>query len=696
MMDMSQYLGIFIDEAKEHVQSMNQGLLALEKEPENDSFIEQVFRAAHTLKGMSATMGFEAIAELTHAMENILDKIRHQEIRVTPESMDTLFKCLDTLEEFLTAVSSGDEHYPEVGALIADLQNHLAGKAPVAAATETVTVAPSPEVESKEQLEQIPLSQQEWAEVQEEVEKGLNPLRIRVALDENCILKSARAYLVIRNLEERGQIVKSVPPIPDLEEERFDLQFDLIYLSYLNQDEIQAILQHVSEISKVEIELLSLPPQTETAAEKAKAGAKSGKQVDTELHHTDSGHKNKIRQTVRVDIEKLDGLMNLVAELVINRARLAQIGVQSQTGVFNETIGELAQITTDLQSLVMKARMVPIDQVFNRFPRMVRDLARELNKEINLEIEGADTELDRSVVDEIGDPLVHLLRNAADHGIESPEERVRAGKPRAGTVKLMARHEGNQVVVELSDDGAGINFAKIRNKAVAKGMITEEEANSLNDEESSKLLFRSGFSTADRVTDVSGRGVGLDVVASKIGALNGTVELESVFGQGSVFVIKLPLTLAIIQALLVRVGQDEVYAIPLENIEEIIKIKDNDFKTVQGQTYILYRGQVIPSIDLSQLFQVPIPAQRDGDNRIMVVIKAAGRRVGLLVDDLIGQQEIVIKSLDNLIKNVQGFAGAAILGDGTVSLILDVLEVANMQKQMAREPRVPSLIAAGE
>ena len=507
---------------------------------------------------------------------------------------------------------------------------------------------------------------------------------------------SPRAYLVIRNLEERGQIVKSVPPVPDLEEERFDLQFDLIYLSYLNQDEIESILQHISEINKVEIELLAIPTQAKATANKTNAGVESGKQLDMEHHHTDSAHKSKIRQTVRVDIEKLDGLMNLVAELVINRARLAQIGVQSQTGVFNETIGELAQITTDLQSLVMKARMVPIDQVFNRFPRMVRDLARELNKEINLEIEGADTELDRSVVDEIGDPLVHLLRNAADHGIESPEDRVRTGKPRAGTIKLAARHEGNQVVVELSDDGAGINFAKIRNKAVVKGMITEEEANSLTDEESSKLLFKSGFSTADKVTDVSGRGVGLDVVASKIGALNGTVDLESVPGQGSIFVIKLPLTLAIIQALLVRVGQDEVYAVPLENIEEIIKIKDNDFKTVQGQTYILYRGQVIPSIDLSQMFQVPNQAQRDGDNRIMVVIKAAGRRVGILVDDLIGQQEIVIKSLDDLIKNVQGFAGAAILGDGTVSLILDVLEVANMQKRLAREAKVTNLIAAGE
>ncbi|MBO8126808.1 MAG: chemotaxis protein CheA [Firmicutes bacterium] len=704
-MDTSQYLGIFVDEAKEHIQNMNEGLLALEQDPEDESTIEVIFRAAHTLKGMSATMGFDSIAELTHAMENVFDKIRHAEIKVTPETMDTLFKCLDSLEEFLAKVANGEEDYPDVEGLISDLQARLEGRAEAAAIAEEDLAVPGAEeaddkarAEEAALLEPILLGADTLREMQEEVQKGLIPLQIKVTLDENCVLKSARAYLVIRNLEERGQIVKVVPPVEELEEEKFDLSFELVYLSYLNKPEVRSVIENISEIAAVDI--IEYP-----LADKAKAGAEADKpegsepsQVETdeykkETPHQDKGrdhkssplHKSKVRQTVRVDIEKLDGLMNLVAELVINRSRLAQIGVDNNQAIFNETIGELAQITTDLQSLVMKARMVPIDQVFNRFPRMVRDLSRELGKEINLVIEGAETELDRSVVDEIGDPLVHLLRNAADHGIEPPEERERLGKPRSGTIKLSARHEGNQVVVEISDDGAGIDYDKIRRKAVQKGFITEDEANNLTNEEAAKLLFKSGFSTAEKVTDVSGRGVGLDVVASKIQALNGTVDLESELGKGSTFTIKLPLTLAIIQALLVKLGKNEVYALPLENIEEIINITKDELKSVQGQKYILYRGQVIPAIDLSELFEVPDAVEHDQAKRTMVVIKAAGRRLGLMVDDLIGQQEIVIKSLDNLIKDVEGFAGAAILGDGTVSLILDVLEIAAIQKRLAKE-----------
>lgn len=690
-MDMSQYLGIFIDEAKEHVQAMNEGLLVLEKEPDNEAIIEQIFRAAHTLKGMSATMGFDSIAELTHAMENVLDKIRHAEIVVTPDSMDTLFKCLDTLEAFLEAVTNGEEDYPDVEELVADLQNHLEGEAKAQVAAVVEEELPQLAADNKPaDLEPIVLSTQETNELNEEAAKGLNPFRIRVTLEENCVLKSARAYLVIRNLEERGQIIKAVPSVEQLEEEDFELFFDLVYLSYLNRTEVRSIIENISEISSVEITDFQL--HTTHGAQGSGSQDKSAE--NREAQHQEhpareamqnGNHKSKVRQTVRVDIEKLDSLMNLVAELVINRSRLAQIGVESKTGAFNETISELAQITTDLQSLVMKARMVPIDQVFNRFPRMVRDLARELGKEIDLEIEGAETELDRTVVDEIGDPLVHLLRNAADHGVEVPEERERIGKPRAGTVRLSARHEGNQVVVQLTDDGAGLNYDKIRRKAVERGFLSAEEANNLTDDETAKLLFKSGFSTAEKVTDVSGRGVGLDVVSSKIGALNGTVDLESIPGQGSTFTIKLPLTLAIIQALLVKLGQDEVYALPLENIEEIININVTDLKSVQGQEYILYRGQVIPAIDLSQLFAVPNPVDRDDDKRTMVVIKSAGRRLGLMVDDLIGQQEIVIKSLDELIKEVEGFAGAAILGDGTVSLILDVLEISAIQKRIAKE-----------
>jgi two-component system chemotaxis sensor kinase CheA len=322
----------------------------------------------------------------------------------------------------------------------------------------------------------------------------------------------------------------------------------------------------------------------------------------------------------------------------------------------------------------MKARMVPIDQVFNRFPRMVRDLARELGKEINLVIEGHETELDRTVVDEIGDPLVHLLRNAVDHGVEAPDVRRTAGKNPAGEVRITARHEGNQVVVVVSDDGGGVDAARIKAKAVQKGIITAEEAGQMGEQEAYGLLFRSGFSTADKVTDISGRGVGLDVVTTKIQSLNGAVELQSKPGAGSQFIIKLPLTLAIIQALLVQLGSREVYALPLENIEEIIKVKQEALKSIQRAEYLLFRGQVIPVIRLGTLFATPDAggAQEEFD---VVVVKSGGRRLGLVVDQLLGQQEIVIKSLDSLLADVRGFAGATILGDGKVALILDVLSL---------------------
>lgn len=708
-MDMSQYLGIFIDEAKEHVQAMNEGLLALEQDPENEHTIEAIFRAAHTLKGMSATMGFETIAELTHAMENVLDKIRHHEIKVTPETMDTLFKCLDSLEAFLTAITTDETNLPEVEHLIAELQAHLEGNRPVrsevAAASEPALEADVPaEPVVEPEVNLIPLTERELEEMREEISKGLNPLQIKVSLDANCVLKSARAYLVIRNLEERGQIIKVIPSLNDLEEENFDRSFEVVFLSYLNLNEVRSIIEHISEIEKVEIVPYPVPmhaAQQKQPSEQAvsqqqpKQTQQQSKNGRAAKEQANNGvQKNKVRQTVRVDIEKLDSLMNLVAELVINRSRLAQIGIEIKSAVFNETIGQLAQITTDLQSLVMKARMVPIDQVFSRFPRMVRDLSRELGKEINLVIDGADTELDRSVVDEIGDPLIHLLRNAVDHGIEPPEVRERQGKPRVGRIHLSARHEGNQVVVEVSDDGAGINYEKIKRKAIQRGIISEEDAASLTNEEIAKLLFKSGFSTADKVTDVSGRGVGLDVVASKIQALNGTVDLESVPGQGSTFSIKLPLTLAIIQALLVKLGRSEVYALPLENIEEIINVSPKDLKMVQDQQYILYRGQVIPAVDLSVLFEVPDCCRQETEKRTMVVAKTAGRRIGLMVDDLIGQQEIVIKSLDQLLKGVEGFAGAAILGDGTVTLILDVLEIALIQRRLARKSQAEKELVA--
>lgn len=715
-MDMSQYLGIFLDEAREHLQAMNEGLLALETNPKDSAVIERVFRAAHTLKGMSATMGFQAVAELTHAMENVLDKFRQKQLEVKPDSMDCLFRCLDVLEAFTNAVAAGQETSLDPTVLIKDLQGLASAGAketnpakaakpakPAAAASPAAEAAASGDVELSAPA--LSPTQEELAILVEARRNAYRLYQVNVELDEQCILKSARAYLVIRNLEDQGQILHVQPSVEELEEEKFARIFSLLYVTRLMSDEVLGVVRSVSEISRVSVTAVAVegmsPPEVSEAQAEAAAtatvetvagagtavagGPEEEKPAAPEREKgaapaagavtapTTPGHQ-AVRQTVRVDIEKLDSLMNLVGELVINRSRLSQIGTQAKVAMLGETIEELARITTDLQGLVMKARMVPIDQVFNRFPRMVRDLARELGKEINLNIEGHETELDRTVVDEIGDPLVHLLRNAVDHGVEAPDVRRARGKNPVGEVRITARHEGNQVVVEVSDDGKGVDPAKVKAKAVERGVVTAEEAAQMSEQEANSLLFRSGFSTVEKVTDISGRGVGLDVVTNKIQSLNGTVELQSKPGAGSRFIIKLPLTLAIIQALLIQLGRREVYALPLENIEEIIKVTQDALKSLQRAEYLLFRGQVIPVIRLGTLFSTP-DAGGEQEELDVVVVKSGGRRLGLVVDQLLGQQEIVIKSLDSLLADVRGFAGATILGDGKVALILDVLSL---------------------
>ncbi|MCL4514599.1 MAG: chemotaxis protein CheA [Firmicutes bacterium] len=700
-MDTSQYLGIFLDESKEHLQLMNDGLLSLEKDPTHQESLENIFRAAHTLKGMSATMGFTEIAEFTHAIENVLDQLRHGKLTVTPETMDILFRCLDVLEDFVEDIAADRPSDQDITPLVASLQKLQGGSARDGSTQDGSAQTPAGEgaggrITGSESLAKVVLTDTERDFINQGAQRGEGAFYVFVQLQENCALKSARSYLVLRRMEENGEVIKTFPSSEELEAEKFDLSFAALYLTALNEEEIQTELMSVAEVAEVKVTSFDPAEEGWAPQEDAQQGEMSAAGVQAQTAEAGSvaavvaaaipqngqkqannGHSNgnhAIRQTIRVDIEKLDSLMNLVGELVINRSRLAQIGLAAKVAVLNEGIEELARITTELQGVVMKARMVPIDQVFNRFPRMVRDLARELGKEIELVIEGGETELDRTVVDEIGDPLVHLLRNAVDHGIESPDERRKLNKPAAGLVRLAAKHEGNQVVVQLTDDGHGIDLEKVRTKAINTGFLSAEEADEVDEEELMGLLFNAGFSTAEKITEVSGRGVGLDVVRSKIQALNGSVSVENEPGKGSVFTIKLPLTLAIIQALLVRVGADEVYALPLENIEEIVNIHVDSIKTIQHQEHLLFRGQVIPIFRMSTLFETPEPeAPKPYLN--VVVVRTGNKRYGLVVDRLIGQQEVVIKSLDSMFSQARGFAGATILGDGKVALILDVLNL---------------------
>ncbi|MZP30554.1 chemotaxis protein CheA [Heliobacterium undosum] len=698
-MDMSQYMDMFMEESREHLQALNQKILELEDNPQDLAILDEIFRSAHTLKGMSATMGFERIAELTHEMENVLSVLRGSQVNVNTAVVDLLFRCLDALESMVEVISSGEAGNTDISELVAQLRKAGQGQlADVAAAPKvrkpeavgvsepkqmveaTIPVLGGPEV-----LNAFEINQYDLTLLHEAQRKRFSAYHIQVELAPGCVMKSARAYMVFRNLEEIGEIIKSVPSAQELEDEKFDISFQVVIVTRQDEVSVRKTLDSIAEVRVKAITPLNIGDvriqegqETDVAAHSEKEqdavlandAAASGKARPAAGPGAQEVRKTKGSQTVRVDIERLDNLMNLVGELVINKTRLEQISTTSNLTELNETIEHIDRITTDLQNVVMKVRMVPIEQVFNRFPRMVRDLAKELGKEINLIVEGKETELDRTVIDEIGDPLVHLIRNAIDHGVEMPDIRRQKGKPVEAVVRLVAKHEGNNVIIEVEDDGRGMDPQVLRTKAVQKGLITAKEAEQLDDQGALNLIFMAGFSTAEKVSDVSGRGVGLDAVRTKIESLSGSVEIETKPNAGTKFKIRLPLTLAIIQALLVNVGE-EIYAIPLGTIDETTSIIPTQIKNVQSQEVVLLRGSVLPLVRLDKVLEVPKAAEAP-EELYVVVVRKGEKKAGLIVDSLIGQQEIVIKSPGKLLQGIGGIAGAAILGNGQVSLILDV------------------------
>lgn len=676
-MEVNQYMGMFLEESREHLQTLNRCLLELENEPSNLAILDEIFRSAHTIKGMSATMGFTTIAELTHEMENVLDLLRKAQLKADHVIVDVLFKCVDTLEQLIECVSNNQECDQDVKPLIAKLQTLANGSS----LQDTAKVEASSNPESTVGREVLKLDTTDSMMVQEAQKQGMNGYEITVSLKEGCLLKSARAYMVMRALEEIGEVIKCIPSVDELEKENFDFKFQVVIVSDREPEKIREILLSISEIEHVEVfpyDKISIAEQPVPALQStdpkpalAFQGDIKGITEQPASQQSPGDKKPKSGQSVRVDIERLDSLLNLVGELVINKTRLEQIGLTHRLNDLVETIELMDRITTDLQTVVMKVRMVPVGQVFNRFPRMVRDLSRDLKKEVNLIIQGEETELDRTVIDEIGDPLVHLLRNAIDHGIESPADRQAKGKNPVGEVKLIARHEGNNVIILVEDDGKGINPDVLKAKAVQKGLLTQAEADKLDNTEAIRLLFLPGFSTAETITDVSGRGVGMDAVKTKIEALGGMVDIETKVNEGSKFKIRLPLTLAIIQALLVKI-YEEIYAIPLSSIDSTINITTSDIKTIQNQEVILLRGQIIPIIRLAEKLNVPRKDTDSQDELFVVIVHMGNQRAGIIVDTLIGQQEIVIKSLGKLLAGIKVIAGATILGNGQVALILDV------------------------
>ena len=687
-MDVSQYLEIFLDESNEHLQTLSDQLIILEKEPDNSDTINEIFRAAHSLKGMAGTMGYKRMQNLTHDMENVFSEVRNGNMEVNSNLVDVLFQCLDALETYVdnireTQDEGTDDNEPIIKALNAFIASEGKGNAAPAAKKEEAPAATASAAPADDK--DMPLADFEKNAVNEALKKNLHVYKIKVSVDENCILKAARAFLVFKNLEGHGDIIKSEPSVQDIEDEKFDFDFSIIVVTEEKYDNIIALIKNVSEIKDAAGQEITQPfpeEQTEEAKEEKKetsavsqtakpAAAKPAAKKPASTGKT----SGSVSHTVRVDIEKLDVLMNLVSELIIAKNGLVSAShVEGDEAAalnqsFTEQIEYLERVTTNLHESVMKVRMMPIESVFSRFPRMIRDLNKKLGKKKELYMSGEDTELDRTVIDEIGDPIMHLLRNSADHGLESAEIRKERGKSEVGSIFLDAFQEGNNVVIEVRDDGNGIDTEKVKAKAVEKGTITQEQADVMTDKEAIDLLFRPSFSTAEKVTDVSGRGVGLDVVKSKIEALGGDVEVKTKYGEGSTFSIRLPLTLAIIQALMVKLG-DEKYAISLGSIETIEDIPVSDIKYVHAKEVIHLRGNVIPLIRLRDLLDVPGEPE-ESENITVVVVRKGDKQAGLVVDSLIGQMEIVIKSLGKYIRINKMISGATILGDGSVALIID-------------------------
>ncbi len=670
-MDMNQYLDMFIEESKEHLQFMNEHLLELEKNPDNKDLINEIFRIAHTLKGMSGTMGFSKIASLTHEMENLLDAVRSDKMVVCSELVDLLFSCFDALDEYINnIINNGSEGEQDSTELIQQLNDKLNGRNIIAS-----TNSPKKNEDSKKN----DLDEYVMNAIKSANSKGLNAYNLVITLSKSCLLKSARAFIVFNTLESYSEIIHSIPSTEDIEDEKFNLEFSLTLITEKTKEEIKNDILMISEIDKVEINEIAFKDIIDSEENQVfiedKEEIKTDKEEDFEatqnngpVAHEKKRATNIIGKTVRVDIDRLDNLMNLVSELIIIKTRLEDGGAIEKDNM-NEAIEYLERITTSLHDAVMKVRMVPIERVFNRFPRMVRDLAKELGKEIELEMTGEETEVDRTIIDEIGDPLIHLIRNSLDHGIESPEIRKERGKNAIGMLKLRAYPDGNNVVIELEDDGAGIDTDKVKRKAIERGLVTQAEAKELTEDKIIDLLFKPGFSTADSVSDVSGRGVGLDVVKSKIESINGIVEVETSYHKGSKFSIRLPLTLAIIQALLINI-REEIYAIPLSSIREITPVQSKEIRKVQNQEVVLFRNKTLPIIRLNEV--LGIHDSEDNEEIIMVVVRKGEKEAGLIVDKLIGQQEIVIKSLGKYLVGIPYLAGATILGNGKISLILDV------------------------
>ncbi|MEC5303285.1 chemotaxis protein CheA [Bacillus thuringiensis] len=663
-------LNIFFEESEEHLQSLNENVLVLEQNPADMDVVGEIFRSAHTFKGMSASMEFTEMADLTHKMENVLDEIRHGNIVVNADIIDVIFECIDNLEKMVADVQQGGMGNIDVVSTKQKLEALLNGN------VETPT----------EHVEQNHIDNDDAVSHE-----------VHITVEQQAILKAVRAIMCIEALQNVGNIQKTAPSIEEIEADAFGFEFTVFMDTDCSIEELKQVVLHVSEIEKVEVkqgepisrEVASkkvvtqevvqgeemLQPAVATQVELPIVATNQPTSAMPAKSTTKTKNAKVENRSIRVQLEKIERLMNMFEESVIERGRIDELAQTIQNKELIEHLNRLGDISKDIQNVLLNMRMVPIETVFNRFPRMVRMLAKDLGKKIDLQITGEDTEVDKIVIDEIGDPLVHLIRNAIDHGVETVEKRRDAGKNETGTIKLEAFHSGNHVVIQITDDGNGINKGKVLEKAIKNGVVTEADANRLTDREVFDLIFQPGFSTAEVVSDLSGRGVGLDVVKHTIHSLGGHLIIDSEEGKGSTFRIELPLTLSIIQSMLVQTN-DKRYALPLGNIVEAIRIKREDIQSLQGKDVLNYRNQIIEVKHLSTVFGEKTVdeafASYDGQMVPVLIVRNTHRSYGLIVNTIIGQREIVLKSLgDFFAESSNYFSGATILGDGRVVLILN-------------------------
>ena len=643
--DTEQYKELFIEEAKEHLQIITQSLLDLEKNPDNIEILNKIFRSAHTLKGSSGMMGFNDISELTHVMEDIFDELR-KGAKVSSNLIDVLFECVDALEARLTKLENGEDEPINISSLIKRLKECM----PKEKEGKTVKV--------KDNSIKIKATK--------ELRNGENLFIIHVKLSEDCVFKAARAFMILDSLEKIGKVVRSNPSKDEVEAGNFEsTDFEAVVATNYKMEKIKNTLRNIREIAKVEIKkFCDGSPE------------KEDKKFDTTPKDTREVEIGSVR-TVKVRTEQLDKLMNLVGELVINKIQLLKIASDYRLEPLKHCLSSIDRLTRELQDVVMQIRMVPIAQIFDRFPRLVRDLSRREGKKVNFIMKGREIEVDRTVLEEISEPLIHLLRNAIDHGIEPPDVRIKRGKPPEGTVKLIAERRRDSIIITVEDDGAGIDPEKVRRSAVEKGLISQSEVEKLGREQLINLVFLPGLSTSSKVTEISGRGVGLDVVKNKIVSLGGNVRLETEVGKGTKVTLTLPLSLAIIEAMLVKVT-DQTYAIPISFVSEVASVKKENVRKLGNIEATIIRGKIIPLIQLRELLNLPLSESR---NLTTVIINREPINFGLVVDSVIGLQEIVTKPLHESLMKIEGIGGVTILGDGQVILILDPIGLLSRRKR---------------